>query len=137
MTWMLVPENLLASFLRQRQQNPKRFRAEWQTKCKAAIRPIKRAADRNLCDCAPQHRGAIGDQQRDPHGRLPKIRAAPGRSPRRRILGTLESVAKPQLSDIKPKVRDLVPVLFSALGPIFLRSCTLYWGCRFAGYGNK
>jgi hypothetical protein len=79
---MLVPENLLASFLRQRQQNPKRFRAEWQTKCKAAIRPIKRAADRNPCDCAPQHPRAIGDQQRTPYGRLPKIRAAPGRRPR-------------------------------------------------------
>ena len=42
------PGNLLASFLRQRQQNPKRFRAGWQMKCKAAIRPSKGTADRNL-----------------------------------------------------------------------------------------
>ena len=49
----------------------------------------------------------------------------------------VELVAKPQLSDIKPKVRGRNPLPFSAFGPIFLLTCTLYWGGRFAGYGNK
>ena len=30
-----------------------------------------------------------------------------------------------------------IPRPLSAFGPIFLQNCTLYWGCRFAGYGNK
>jgi len=49
----------------------------------------------------------------------------------------VDSVVKPQLGDIKPKVLPRVPHPFSASGPIFLQTCTLYWGCRFAGYGNK
>jgi hypothetical protein len=37
----------------------------------------------------------------------------------RRTSGTVEFVAKPQLSDIKPKVLPRVPLLFSAFGPYF------------------
>jgi len=60
----------------------------------------------------------------------------------RRTSGTVEFGAKPQLSDIKPKVRKLhVQAAFSSrsapFGPVFRQTCTLYWGCRFAGYGNK
>jgi hypothetical protein len=53
------------------------------------------------------------------------------------VLGIVESVAKPQLSASKPKVRGRVPLPFSLVSPVFLQAYTLYWGCRFAGYGNK
>jgi len=75
---------------------------------------------------APQHSRAIGDRQRDPHGRLAKIRAARDVTRTRRISGTVEFVAKPQLGDIKPKVQAAFPLPFSAFGPIFLQTCTLY-----------
>jgi len=86
--------------------------------------------DRNLCDCAPQ--------QRDPRCRLPKIPAAPGRSLHpshfwnARIRGETATGRHQTESPV-----DRVPLLFSAFGPILLQTCTLYWGCRFAGYGNK
>jgi len=88
---------------------------------------------------ALQHPRTTGGEQRNQHGRLAKIRAAPGCNPlTRRTSGTVEFGSKPQTSDIKPKVRGRKsPRRFSAFGPIFLQNCTLYWGCRFAGYGNK
>jgi len=54
-----------------------------------------------------------------------------------RVSEMVDSAAKPQLGDIKPKVLPRVSHPFSAFGPIFLQTCILYWECRFAGYGNK
>jgi hypothetical protein len=106
-------------------------------KCKDAIRPSKGAADRNLrlVHRSPPERLAISSAIRTVGWRKFMQRRDVTRT--RRISGTIESVAKPQLSDIKPKVLPRVPHLFSAVGPIFLQTCALYWGCRFAGYGNK
>src|SRR5437764_11695568 len=54
---------------------------------------------------APQSPRAIGDQQCDLHSRAGENLCCPGaRNPPRRTSGTVEFVAKPQLSDIKPKV---------------------------------
>jgi hypothetical protein len=77
------PGNLLASFIRQRQQNPKRFRAEWQMKSQSlqsgpAKGPLIATFAIDWSTAAPR---TTGDQRRNPHGRLPKIRAAPGRNP--------------------------------------------------------
>jgi hypothetical protein len=44
----------------------------------------------------------------------------------RHISGLVDSVAKPQLGDIKPKVLPRVRRPFSAYRPIFLQTCTLY-----------
>ena len=37
----------------------------------------------------------------------------------------------------KPSNSPCSAPLTPAGGPIFLQTCALYWGCRFAGYGNK
>jgi hypothetical protein len=41
--------------------------------------------------------------------------------------------ALPEMAPDRPIRAPIVP----AAGSIFLNFCTLYWGCRFAGYGNK
>jgi hypothetical protein len=113
------PQHCVAIFLSQRQQNPKRFQAEWQMKCKTAIRPSNGAADRNL---RLVHRSPPSDWRSAAAIHTAgwrKIRAAPGRSPHPSHFGTVEFTAKPQLGDIKPKVLPRVPHPFSAFGPYF------------------
>jgi hypothetical protein len=113
------PGNLLASFTGQRQQNPKRFLAEWQMKSQSHRSQLLRLARRSTLE-------RIADRRHDPHVCAAKNHAAPGRDRECWISGMVDSVVKPQLDDIKPKVLPRVPHPFSAFGPIFLQTCTLY-----------
>jgi hypothetical protein len=88
----------------------------------------QRAEDRNLCDWSTATpRRAIGRRQRNPHGRLVKIRAARDAIRiRRRISETVEFAAKPQLSDIKPKVQAGIPPSRSAPPALFFSRLAPY-----------
>jgi len=87
---------------------------------------------------ALQHPRTTGGEQRNRHGRLAKIRAAPQRNPgpaAPRERSNSDRNRKRAISNRKS--RAVFPSRSGAFGPIFLQNCTLYWGCRFAGYGNK
>jgi len=88
---------------------------------------------------APQSPRAIGDQQCDLHSRAGENLCCPGgRNPLPVALRERSNSWRNRNWAISNrKSGNRVPPLFSAFGPIFLQTCTLYWECRFAGYGNK
>ena len=70
----------------------------------------------------------IANQRHDPHVGAAKNHAAPGRDRKRRGSGMVDSVVKPQLGDIKPKVLPRVPHPFVRLRPLFFSKLAPYIG---------
>jgi len=87
---------------------------------KAAIVPINRAADRNLCDCSDRNTRTTS-RPAARSGRSAPVKSTRGGLPSASpvLRGMVEFAAKPQPGDIKPKARTGVPHPFSAFSPYF------------------
>ena len=153
------PGKCLASFLGQRQQNPKRLRpvasrSGWRPARSGTTAPANGYRHRMAalqghiatfavhCACNTRDRilriPAIGSDHEP--ATIAHRRATP---PQDQAGFTANGVSGPARGGRrKTQFRDHPVSLCSspltpAGGPIFLKTCTLYWGCRFAGYGNK
>src|SRR6187399_3066656 len=126
--WYACPGNCLASFLRQRQQNPERFRAEWQMKGKAAIRPAGVSQIATFAIAVPATRAVDRPIQGMIQRVQPiKIHATPAGAtvpgPGSRTVEFAES-RNPATSSRSPGPGS--PLVQGAFSPVFLQNCALY-----------